>query len=166
MPASHRQEVEAILAGARAERAALLDGLSPALRSSLPVDAVGITQAIAHLSEHAGLSDAEQAEQARAHATNAAVMHARVFGLAPLSPDTVLAAFVEGARVRADVVARLARVIGGDELVRDVLALLQDHPAPAGPVDPAAADALRGVYDAQERAVVLLATHLDGAAGA
>ena len=31
---THRLEVEAILAGARAERAALLDGLSPALAAS------------------------------------------------------------------------------------------------------------------------------------
>ena len=52
---THQREVEAILAGARAERAALLDQLSPALRASLPVDATGITQAIDHLGEAAGL---------------------------------------------------------------------------------------------------------------
>src|SRR5690242_20213579 len=48
---THRREVEAILAGARAERAALLDQLSPALQASLPVDATGITQAIDHLGD-------------------------------------------------------------------------------------------------------------------
>ena len=52
---THRRQVEAILAGARAERAALLDQLSPALQASLPVDATGITQALDYLGETAGL---------------------------------------------------------------------------------------------------------------
>ena len=46
---THRREVEAILAGARAEHRALLAQVSPALAASLPVDATGITQAIDHL---------------------------------------------------------------------------------------------------------------------
>jgi hypothetical protein len=160
MAPTHRQEVEAILAGARAERAALLEGVSPALRASLPVDATGITEAIAHLGEHAGLSDALR-EQTRAHGTNAAVMHARVFGRAPLSPDTVLAAFVEGAHVRAEQLAALAERIGGTALAGQVRGLLQEHPAPTDPSDPGAGAALRDVYAAQERVAVLLASRLD-----
>jgi hypothetical protein len=61
---THRQEVEAILAGAQAEHAATLEHVSPA------------------------------------------VLHGRVFGRAPLSPDTVLAAFVDGARVTAGAALR------------------------------------------------------------
>src|SRR3954454_14978551 len=99
---THRRQVEAILAGARAERAALLEQLSPALRASLPVDATGITQAIDHLGEAAGLEERHK-QQIRAHRTNAAVTHARVFGFAQLSADTVHAAFVEGANARVPV---------------------------------------------------------------
>src|SRR3954447_22401335 len=99
MPLTHRQEVEAILAGARAERAALLDALSPALRASLPVDATGITQAIDHLGEAAGLD--LHGEQVQGHLPTPAVLHGRVFGRQPLSRDTVMAAFVDGALVRA-----------------------------------------------------------------
>src|SRR4051794_31539779 len=100
---SHRLEGEAILAGARAERKALLEQLSPALRTSLPVDATGISQAIDHLGEAAGLD--LHAEQVQGHKTNAAVLHGRVFGRAPLSSDTIHAAFVDGARVRAHALA-------------------------------------------------------------
>src|SRR4051795_13497635 len=118
---THRAQVEAILAGARAERAALLEQLSPALRASLPVDATGITQAIDHLGDAAGLD--LHAEQVRGHKTNAAVLHGRVFGRQPLSRDTVQAAFVDGARVRADTLAHLADAVGGAGLAQDVRAL-------------------------------------------
>jgi hypothetical protein len=150
---THRREVEAILAGARAERAALLDALSPALRASLPVDATGITQAIDHLGEAAGLD--LHGEQVQAHKTNSAVLHGRVFGRAPLSRETVLAAFVDGARVRAGTLGRLAEAVGGEALHDDVDALLRRHP-------PAAAEPeLRAAYEAQEDAALRIAAHLD-----
>jgi hypothetical protein len=155
---THRQEVEAILAGAAAERAALLDQLSPALRASLPVDATGITQAIDHLGEIAGLPEDLHREQAQAHKTNAAVLHARVFGRAPLSPDTVLAAFADGARVRARVLGQLAQAVGGEALHAEVVELLDGHR-----LDDEAG--LRAAYAAQERAAVRIAEHLDAAAG-
>ena len=150
---THRREVEAILAGARAERAALLDQISPALRASLPVDATGITQAIDHLGEAAGLD--LHGEQVQGHKTNSAVLHGRVFGRAPLSRDTVLAAFVDGARVRAETLARLAEAVGGDALADDVREALERHP-------PAATEPeLRAAYAAQEDAALRIAVHLD-----
>ncbi len=150
---THRLEVEAILAGARAERAALLDQLSPALRASLPVDATGITQAIDHLGEAAGLD--LHGEQVQGHKTNSAVLHGRVFGRAPLSRDTVLAAFVDGAIVRAGMLSALAARVGGDSLEQEVSALFWDHP-------PAAAEPeLRAAYEAQEQAALWIAEHLD-----
>src|SRR3954452_17315914 len=150
---THRREVEAILAGARAERAALLDQLSPALRASLPVDATGITQAIDHLGEAAGLD--LHAEQVRGHKTNAAVLHGRVFGRRPLSRDTVLAAFVDGARVRAETLAHLAEAVGGEPLAHEIETLLAPHPPQAD---------LPAAYAAQEHATVVIATHLDDSA--
>src|SRR3954471_2522835 len=148
---THRLQVEAILAGARAERAALLEQLSPALRASLPVDATGITQAIDHLGEAAGLEEMHK-RQIRAHRTNAAVMHARVFGFEQLSPDTVQAAFVEGANARVPVLTSLAAVVGGAGLEAEVAGLLAATPPE---------HTLQGAYDAQERAALLIATHLD-----
>lgn len=149
---THQAEVEAILAGARAERAALLEQLSPALRASLPVDATGITQALDHLGEVAGI-DAHR-EQVEAHKTNAAVLHGRVFGRAPLSKDTVRAAFIDGARVRAGTLTHLAGAVGGEALVIDVGRMLERHP-PDGD--------LGAAYDAQEQAAVVIARHLDEA---
>ena len=150
---THRREVEAILAGARAERAALHDQLSPGLRAALPVDATGITQAIDHLGEAAGLD--LHREQAQGHKTNSAVLHGRVFGCAPLSRDTVLAAFVDGARVRAETLAHLAEAVGGDALADEVRASLERHP-------PAATEPeLRAAYAAQEDAALRIAVHLD-----
>jgi hypothetical protein len=148
---THRSQVEAILAGARAERAALLEQLSPALRASLPVDATGITQAIDHLGEAAGLEEMHK-RQIRAHKTNAAVMHARVFGFQQLSPETVQAAFVEGANARAPVLTTLADAVGGEALEAEVAGLLAAHPPEAG---------LEDAYGAQEQAAVLIAMHLD-----
>jgi hypothetical protein len=151
---THRLQVEAILAGARAERAALLEQLSPALRASLPVDATGITQAIDHLGEAAGLEETHK-QQIRAHRTNAAVMHARVFGFEQLSPATVQAAFVEGANARVPVLTSLADAVGGARLRREVEALLAEHPPDAD---------LAQAYGAQERAAVLIAARLDDVA--
>lgn len=161
MRPTHRQEVEAILAGAQAEHAATLEHVSPALRASLPVDATGITQAIDHLSRAVGLSDDLRDEQARGHRANPAVLHGRVFGRAPLSPDTVLAAFVDGARVRAAALRHLADAIGGPALEREAGTLIDRHPAPGDAADETAGAALRETYAAQERAVVHIAAHLD-----
>jgi hypothetical protein len=161
--ANHRLQVEAILAGARAERAALLEHVSPELRASLPVDAVGVTQAIEHLAGLLGLADEIRGEQARGHQANPAVLHGRVYGRAPLSPDTVLAAFVAGARVRAEVLRELAAAAGGAALEREVVALLEQRPPPVAATDEAAVPALRDTYAAQEEAVVRIAAHLDDA---
>src|ERR1700742_4233843 len=138
---NHRSQVEAILAGARAERAALLSALSPALQASLPVDATGITQAIDHLGEAAGVEEMHK-RQILAHRTNAAVMHARVFGFEQLSGATVHAAFVEGANARVPVLTSLAEAVGIED---EVASLLAAHPPEAD---------LRAAYDAQERAAL------------
>jgi hypothetical protein len=161
MEPSHRQEIEAILAGAHAEHRSLLEHVSPALRASLPVDATGITQALEHLAAVAGLADELGAAQARGHEANPAVLHGRVFGRAPLSADTVLAAFTDGARVRALALQELAEAIGGAPLAGEVRTLLAAHPPPADAAAPEAAADLRAAYAAQEQATVQLAAHLD-----
>ncbi len=165
MAPTRRQEIEAILAGARAERAALLGRLSPALRASLPVEATGITQAIEHLAGLAGLAEDLRRRQARGHQANPAVLHGRVFGRAPLSPETVAAAFVEGARVRAGLLTELARAIGGPPLEDDVRALLDAHPPQRDETSAAPPGVLRDAYAAQEDAAVRIAAHLDEAGG-
>jgi hypothetical protein len=151
---TNRQEVEAILAGARAEHRALLEGVSPALAASLPVDATGITQAIDHLAEAAGVEDVHSA-MASGHRTNAAVLHLRVFGREPLARETVLAAFADGARVRAQTLTGLAREVGGETLAAEVRALVSgqadDEPR------------LRELYAAHEQATVVIASYLDAA---
>jgi hypothetical protein len=162
---TYRAEVEAILAGSAAERAALLAAVSPELRASLPVDATGITQAIEHLARAVELSDELRAEQALGHRANPAVLHGRVFGRAPLSPDTVLAAFADGARVREGVLAHLAEAIGGGALALRVRAALAAHPPPEIVAGPEATAALRDTYAAQERVVADLAAELDDQLG-
>jgi hypothetical protein len=166
MPPTRRQEIEAILAGARAERAALLGAVSPALRASLPVDATGITQAIEHLAGLAGLAEELRRRQRQGHQANPAVLHGRVFGRAPLAPATVTAAFVEGARVRAGLLTDLARAVGGAALEDEIRALLDAHPAQPDAGAPAQTGALRDAYAAQEEAAVRIAAHLDAAGGA
>ena len=101
MPTTYRDRVEAMLAAAAAAHAALLPQLPPHVRASVPVDAQGITEAIDFLAETAGLSPAERRALIRPHAVNPAVMHARVFGGAPLAEATIMGSFVDGARVRA-----------------------------------------------------------------
>ena len=162
MAVTHRAEVEALLAGAAAEHAALLASLTPELAASLPVDAQGVTQAIDHLAVAAGLDEGQRRALLRPHAVNPAVMHARVFGRAPLGRETVVASFVEGARVRADALTGLADAIGGAPLGAAVRAVLAADPPPAGAGEPDVAGALRATYAAQERAAVLIAAHLDG----
>src|SRR3954466_1179808 len=127
---THRDRVEAMLADAAARHAALLPQLPEHVRASLPVDAQGITEAIDFLAEAAGLSQAARRTLIRPHAVNPAVMHARVFGGAPLAQETIIGSFVEGARVRAGALAELAETVGGAPLSEAVRATLVEHPLP------------------------------------
>ena len=163
MPVTHRDHVETLLSRAAVNHEGLLTRLPPALQASLPVDAQGVTQAIEHLAQAAGLSAEERRAMIRPHAINPAVMHARVFGPAELSPETVLGSFVEGARVRADALGALADAVGGEPLGSEVRALLIENPPPAGMTGPGATAALRATYAAQEEAAVRIATRLDDA---
>ena len=164
MVASHRARVEELLAEAEAAHRALLEAVPTEVRASLPVDAQGITRAIDHVAVASGFSAAERRRLVSPHAVNPAVLHARVFGGAPLTAETVIGAFVEGARVRADALVQLATAVGDAELSGQVQRLLIDHPLPtadgqASTDNPVAA--LRDAYAAQERAVVLIAACLD-----
>jgi hypothetical protein len=162
MERTHRRRVEALLSDAASERASLMARLSPELQASLPVDAQGATRAIDYLATVGGLSESERRTLTRPHAVNPAVLHARVFGGAALARETVIGSFVEGARVRADALAALADRIGGEPLGREVRTLLVAHPPPIGADDDDVVSALRATYAAQERAVVIIASSLDG----
>jgi hypothetical protein len=157
----HRVRVESMLATAAANHAALLPQLPPQVQDSLPVDAQGITEAIDFLAEAAGLSSAQRRALVRPHAVNPAVMHARVFGAAPLAEETVMGSLVEGARVRADALADLAEIIGGALLGSEVRALLVAHPLPLAVEGLAGVALLQHAYEAQERAAVAIAARLD-----
>lgn len=163
MPVSHRAHVEALLTDAAQAHASVVAQLPPALAASVPVDAQGVTEAIDHLAVAAGLSAEERRALIRPHAVNPAVMHARVFGPAPLTRDTVIGAFVEGARVRADALTALADAVGGEPLGTEVRALLTDHPLPITTSGPDVVDELRDAYAAHERAAILIADRLDAA---
>jgi hypothetical protein len=162
MATTHRARVEELLGEAAEEHALLLERLPEQMQASLPVDAQGVTRAIDHIAASAGLSVSERRALVRPHAVNPAVMHARVFGGAPLSGETVIASFVEGARVRADALAALADAVGGSELGTSVRALLVASPPPAGSDGPDAVAALRATYAAHEQAAVMIAAGLDG----
>jgi hypothetical protein len=154
------EQVEALLADARAAHVELLERVAPPLRASLPVDATGVTQAIEVIAAAVGIAGEIRDARDRLNRANPAVLHGRVYGRAPLGPATVVAAFAEGARVRATLLERLAEAIGGEALRDDVRSLLADHPLPdAG--DPSGLGALRAAYEAQERAVLLCAGRLD-----
>ena len=99
MTATHRARVEATLAEASTNHAALLERLTPQMRATLPVDAQGLTGAIDLVAEAAGLSTAQRRALVQPHAVNPAVMHARVFGGAPLTEETLMGSFVEEARM-------------------------------------------------------------------
>lgn len=161
MSERHRRQVEALLSEAAAEHDRLRSHLSPELQASLPVDAQGITRAIDYLATTAGFSDSERRALIRPHALNPAVLHARVFGSAPLARETVIGAFVEGARVRADALAALGDAVGGEPLGQEVRRLLTAHPPPVAGQGAAVESALRETYAAQERAAVLIAANLD-----
>jgi hypothetical protein len=84
-----------------------------------------------------------------------------VFGRAPLARETVIGSFVDGARVRADALAELADLVGGERLGARVRVLLVENPPPVQAHGPDAVPALRATYAAQERAAVMIATRLD-----
>ena len=163
MEATHRDVVESVLSDAAAEHANLVSRLPAILRRSLPVDAQGLTRAIDHLAAAAGLSVGERRALIRPHGTNPAVLHARVFGLEALAPETVMASFVEGARVRADALATVADAAGGPRLGEAVRRLLLEHPPPSGAEGPDVVGSLRETYAAHERAAVMIAACLDAA---
>lgn len=162
MQETHRARVETLLADAATEHATLVSRLPPELQASLPVDAQGVTRAIDHLASAVGLSVSERRALIRPHAVNPAVLHARVFGRAPLARETVIASFVEGARVRADALAALADTVGGESLGQEVRTLLVAHPPPVQAEGRDVVPALRATYAAHERAALLIAESLDG----
>ncbi len=161
MSHANRDRIEAVLADAAAAHEALVSGLPADLKASLPVDAQGVTQAIDLLASVAGLSDGERRDLVRPHALNPAVMHARVFGRAPLTRETVIASFVEGARVRADALTALADMIGGEPLGHEIRRLLVAHPLPVATDGDEAVLELRAAYAAHERAALVMADYLD-----
>jgi hypothetical protein len=165
MADTHRDRVEALLAEAAVAHRALLGQLPPHLRASLPVDAQGVTRAIDLLAAAAGLDLDERRALLAPHAVNPAVLHARVYGRAPLTRETVIGSFVEGARVRADALAALADEIGGEALGRRVRGLLLADPPPARADGADVIPALRATYAAHERVALLLADRLDAGRG-
>jgi hypothetical protein len=152
--------VEAEIATARAAHAEMLARVPEELRASLPVDATGVTRGIEILSAAVGIEEELRAERDRLNRANPAVLHGRVFGRVPLGHETVVAAFAEGARVRAVLLERLAEAVDGAGFRDEVRALLAASPLPDEDTDTAVA-ALRAAYDAQERAVLLCAGRLD-----
>lgn len=161
MNPGHSRQVRGLLEQAAAEHARLVERLPPEIGESLPVDAQGVAAAIDHLARAAGFSAEERRDLVRPHGVNPAVLHARVFGGAPLTSETVVGAFVEGGRVRADALTALADAIGGEDLGAEVRSLLTAHPPPVlGDGEPALA-ALRETYAAHERAALLIAERLD-----
>lgn len=161
MAQTHRARVEWLLTNAAAEHASMVAQLPADLQASLPVDAQGVTRAIDHLASVAGLSVDERRDLIRPHAVNPAVMHARVYGGAPLTTETVIGAFVDGARVRADALAALADVVGGEPLGTRIRVLLVANPPPVRASGPDVILELRATYDAQERAAMVIAAELD-----
>lgn len=161
---SHRAHVQALLDDAAARHRELLTRLPPELQHSLPVDAQGVTRAIDYLAEAAGLSESERRALIRPHALNPAVLHARIFGAAPLARETVIGSFVEGARVRADALGTLADTAGGASLGQAVRELLVKSPPPTDSQGADAVEALESTYAAQEQAALMIAAALDATA--
>jgi hypothetical protein len=163
-PTSHRARVQELLSEADAAHRNLLESVPAEIAASLPVDAQGITLAIDHLADAAGLSFDQRRRLIQPHSVNPAVLHARVFGAAPLTADTVIGAFVDGARVRADALVTLAQELANAGLQESVRKLLVDHPLPLAEGhdnDEERIEALRDAYAAQERAALLIASWLD-----
>jgi hypothetical protein len=166
METTHRSQVQKLLRDAAADHVRLLSRLPPDLQASLPVDAQGVTEAIDHLALAGGLSEEERRALICPHRVNPAVLHARVFGAAPLARETVVASFVEGARVRAEALSALADTIGGEQLGEDVRRLLVSYPPPVVADGKDVVDALRATYAAHERAALMIAARLDASRGA
>jgi hypothetical protein len=164
-PGGYAAALEELIARARVEHEVLLARVTPELRASLPVDATGVTQGIEVLAAAVGLADEIRALRDRLNRANPAVLHGRVFGRGErLSPETVIAAFADGARARAALLQRLASAIGGDDLRDEVGELVAAHPLPEGDLEAGLRTArLQAAYDAQERAVVLCGEWLDEA---
>ena len=76
--------------------------------------------------------------------------------------ETVIKPFVEGARVRADVLQALADAIGGEQLGHRVRIVPTRNPPPATAEGRDVAPALMGTYAAHERAALIIAENLDG----
>jgi hypothetical protein len=162
-PGGYRANLEYLIEQAHLAHADVLERVPAGVRASLPVDATGVTQAIDILAAAVGIEAEIRARRDRLHRANPAVLHGRVFGRTEqLSADTVVAAFVDGARVRRTLLEELAAAIGADALAAEVGALLDEHPPP-GPdtPDPDRVAELRAAYAAQERAVLLCAERLD-----
>jgi hypothetical protein len=153
-----RARIETLLEEAAREYAAMIATLPPDLAESIPVDAQGVTEAIDVLAQAAGLTPDERRQLVRPHAVNPAVMHARVFGREPLTRETVVASFVDGARVRADALVVLADRVDAGAAVR---AILVAAPPPVDALGPEVIDELRALYTAHERAAITIATALD-----
>lgn len=153
--------MQSLLRDAAAQHQELLTRLPAELQLSLPVDAQGVTRAIDYLAEAAGLSEAERRALIRPHALNPAVLHARIFGPTPLARETVIGSFVEGARVRADALGRLADAAGGTSLGQAVRERLIGSPPPAASDGRDTVEALKATYAAQEQAAVMIAAALD-----
>ncbi len=158
-----RDQVESLIISAHVEHELLLAGAGSELRASLPVDATGVTQGIGVLGGVVGIDDELRAERDRLNRANPAVLHGRVFGRGTgLPAATVIAAFADGARVRAALLERLAEAIGGEDLRGDLRALLDEHPLPSGEAGlEEHTERLRDAYAAQERALLMCAARLD-----
>ncbi|MBO0768057.1 MAG: hypothetical protein J2O48_05155 [Solirubrobacterales bacterium] len=159
MSGSNEELVDSLLSQAAGQHALMLARLPEEIARTLPVDAQGITRAIDHLAEALDFDAEQRRALFRGHAMNPAVLHARVFGGEGLTDSTVVAAYVEGARVRAEALALLADTAGGEGLGATVRRLLSDHPPPAEGEE--VTGGLRDVYAAHEQAALLIARHLD-----
>lgn len=158
VPISHRDRIETLLAEAADDHRAMLASVPPDVAASIPVDAQGVTEAIDVLALASGMTPDERRDLIRPHAVNPAVMHARVFGPSGLTADTVVASFVDGARVRADALVALADRVGAGPAVR---AILVASPPPVDPAGPDVVEALQALYTAHERAALTIASALD-----
>jgi hypothetical protein len=163
---SHSHRVQELIHEAAEAHAQLLLRLPSDIGESIPVDAQGVAAAIDYLAEAIGFSPEERRALILPHGVNPAVLHARVFGAAPLGRGTVIGAFVDGARVRADALTALADTAGGTSLGEAVRRLLTADPLPGEAEVEAeqAVEALRAAYAAHERAAILIAQILDAGA--
>ena len=159
----YRAKLARLIADAHAAHAELLERVPAGVRASLPVDATGVTQAIDVLAAALGIGPEIAARRDRLNRANPAVLHGRVFGRTEqLSPQTVVAAFADGARVRRALIDQIAEAIGDADLRARIEHLLDGHPPPGSATGEAdEIERLRDAYAAQEGAVLLCAERLD-----